>query len=90
MSVTPASTGTQTYTLTCTAAAGKLSSSATLTVNAAPPPAKSGGGGGSLGDLTLLVLAGIVLARLRLRRYASAMTSANTKPSRSTTSPRRT
>ncbi|HWZ64083.1 MAG TPA: S8 family serine peptidase [Steroidobacteraceae bacterium] len=55
-----------------------------------PPPAKSGGGGGSLGDLTLLVLAGIVLARLRLRRYASAMTSANTKPSRSTTSPRRT
>jgi hypothetical protein len=96
MSVTPTTTGTQTYTLTCTAASGNVANSATLTVNAAPPPSSGGhGGGGSLGDLTLLVLAGIVLARLRLRpyasgRYASVRMSANTKPSRSTTSPRRT
>jgi subtilase family protein len=92
MSVTPAAAGTQTYTLSCKAAAGTVTNSATLTVNAMPPPAQGGGhgGGGSLGDLTLLVLAGVGLARLRLRRYASGMMSANTKPSRSTTSPRRT
>jgi subtilase family protein/putative Ig domain-containing protein len=70
--------------------AQKQTVSLMLTIAAAPPSSGGHGGGGALGDLTLLLLAGIALARVWLRRYASAMTSANTKPSRSTTSPRRT
>ncbi|MGP8034745.1 MAG: S8 family serine peptidase [Steroidobacteraceae bacterium] len=55
-----------------------------------PPPSSGGHGGGALDDLMLLVLAVLLLARLRLRHYSSVRTSANTKPSRSTTSPTRT
>jgi hypothetical protein len=91
MSVTPAATGSQTYTLTCKADSGSVTNSATLTVNAAAPPPSSGGhGGGAFDDLMLLVLAVLLLERLRLRHYSSMRTSANTKPSRSTTSPTRT
>ena len=93
-SVTPAAAGSDTYTLSCTNAHGSTHASVTLTVNAAPPPSSGGHGGGALGDVTLLVLAGLVLARLTMRRYVrprtSVRTSANTKPSRSTTSPTRT
>jgi len=88
-SVTPMAAGTQTYSLTCTNAHGSTKASVTLTVNAA----MSGGGGhggGGLDDVTLLVLAGLLLARLALRYGLSARTSANTKPSRRTTSPTRT
>ena len=89
-SVTPTSTGTQTYTLSCSNAqnAQAVSNSAVLTVNAAPPSGGHGGGGAP-GELTLLLLTGLLLARLFL--YTSPLsTSANTKPSRSTTSPTRT
>jgi hypothetical protein len=57
----PAAAGTDTYTLTCTNAAGpSKASSATLTVTSPP---SSGGGGGALGLLALLGLAGIGIAR---------------------------
>jgi hypothetical protein len=88
MNVMPASTGSYTYTLTCKNAAGTNKASATLTVSAMSSSG-GGGGGGALGGVTLLMLAGLLLARLFLYS-ASASTSANTKPSRSTTSPTRT
>jgi len=66
-SVIPTGTGTDTYSLTCTNAAGTSPvTSVVLTVTA--PPAKSGGGG-SLGFLLLSGLAAMGLARaLRSRR----------------------
>ncbi|MGH8132190.1 MAG: S8 family serine peptidase, partial [Steroidobacteraceae bacterium] len=65
MSITPTTAGTETYTLTCTSAAGSQSGSATLTVQAAPMMSSGGGGGGgSLEGATLLGLAGLGLARL--------------------------
>jgi hypothetical protein len=87
--VTPTATGTDTYTLSCSNAHGSSKNSATLTVDAAM---SSGGGhgGGALGGATLLMLAGLMLARLWRRYPGSLRTSANTKPSRSTTSPTRT
>jgi hypothetical protein len=88
MNVMPASTGSYTYTLTCKNAAGTNKASATLTV-AAASSSGGGGGGGALGGVTLLALASLLLARLFFYS-ASASTSANTKPSRSTTSPTRT
>jgi len=92
MNVTPAATGTQTYTLSCSNAQNTqaVANSAVLTVSAAVPTGGGGGhGGGTLGGLTLLALAGLLLARLLL--YPSFVsTSANTKPSRSMTSPTRT
>ncbi|HYM41142.1 MAG TPA: S8 family serine peptidase [Steroidobacteraceae bacterium] len=89
--VTPTTTGTQTYTLTCSNAQNTqaVSNSAVLTVSAAPPGGGGGHGGGALGGVTLLVLASLLLARLVLYP-PSVSTSANTKPSRSTTSPTRT
>jgi len=72
--VTPASAGNQTYSLTCTNGNGSTKASVTLTVNAAAGGGGGGGGhgGGGLDDLTLLVLAGLVLARLALR-YLSTL-----------------
>jgi len=89
--VTPTATGTQTYTLTCKNAQGSAMNSATLTVNAMMSSGGGGGhGGGALGGETLLLLAGLMFVRLWLRYPGSLRTSANTKPSRSTTSPTRT
>ena len=65
MTVTPAAAGTSTYTMNCTNAAGNATESVALVVQAAPPPTQvpGKGGGGAIGDLTLLVLAGLGLAR---------------------------
>jgi hypothetical protein len=65
MDVTPTSAGTSTYTMMCSNAAGFATENVALVVQAAPPPPSSGkGGGGAIGDLTLLVLAGLGLTRL--------------------------
>ncbi len=65
--VTPAS-GSSTYTLTCSNAAGaSVASSTTVTAAAATTTASSGGGGGSLNWTTLLAIAGLRLARRRRR-----------------------
>ena len=64
----PINTGTYTYTLACSNAAGTSpSATASLTVTAAPQIGKSGGG--ALDELTLLGLAALLL--LRARRYTS-------------------
>lgn len=67
MSVTPNATGTSTYSMKCTNAAGFATENVALTVQAASPPPASGGkgGGGGLDALTLLALAGLALARRR-------------------------
>ncbi len=65
-SVTPTSTGTSTYSMKCTNAAGFATENVQLVVQAAPPPSSGGGGGGGGGvdELTLLALAGFGLAGL--------------------------
>jgi subtilisin family serine protease len=63
LTVTPTSAGTDTYTLTCTTAAGMQASSAVLTVQDPPPP-PSKGGGGTLEILSLLALCGALGRRL--------------------------
>jgi subtilisin family serine protease len=68
LTVTPASAGSDTYTLSCTTAAGSKSSSAVLTVEdpvATQPATASGGGGGAADTLTLFVLCGLLFMRLR-------------------------
>jgi len=76
MNVTPTSTGTSTYSMKCSNAAGDAIENVTLTVQAADPSGGGGGGhgGGGLDVLTLLALAGLGLARLsrpaRARRAA--------------------
>jgi len=73
-SLTPITVGTYTFSLTCSNGAGASpASTVTLTVKTAPT---IGSGGGGLDGLTLLVLAGIGLARqLRERRPARPMGS---------------
>jgi hypothetical protein len=62
--VNPTAVGTDTYTLTCSNAAGTSpSTSVTLSVTAAP--ASGGGGGGALGLATLFGLMGMCLERVR-------------------------
>jgi subtilisin family serine protease len=72
LTVTPASAGSDTYTLTCTTAAGSQTSSAVLTVTdpVATQPLSSGGGGGTMDTLTLLSLCGLLLASLGTRLRA--------------------
>jgi hypothetical protein len=60
LTITPMTTGTNTYTLQCTNPHGSAQNKATLTVQAA----SSGGGGGGLDALTLLVM--IALGGTRL------------------------
>ncbi len=90
ITVTPTATGTDTYTLSCSNAHGSAKKSATLTIAAAAPASSGSHGGGGLGGVTLLILAALAFEQLRRRYRTSASTSANTKPSRSTTSPTRT
>jgi subtilisin family serine protease len=61
--VTPATTGTDTYTLSCSNAHGSAQHSATLTVTAGG----GGGGGGSLDALTLLVLGTLAARAIAVR-----------------------
>jgi hypothetical protein len=64
-SVTPNATGTASYTLSCTGAAGNNSAAVNLTVNAATA-ASSGGGGGGFSLVSLLILAAGLLLGGRL------------------------
>jgi Subtilase family len=69
--VAPTAVGTDTYTLTCTNAAGDSPpTSVTLTVTAAaPPPSGGGGGGGGSLQLTMLLgLLGLCVARVQRER----------------------
>jgi hypothetical protein len=67
LALTPSATGADTYTLSCGNANGtSTSSSVTLTVVAAAPA--GGGGGGALDGLSLGLLAGIGLLKLRKRK----------------------
>jgi subtilisin family serine protease len=66
LTVTPAATGTENYTLTCMNPHGSAQHTATLTVQAAP--AGGGGGGGGLDGLTLLALISLGGARSLRRR----------------------
>jgi hypothetical protein len=61
-SVTPASTGTATYTLTCSNAAG-TSAAASTSVAVTAASRSGGGGGGSIGWAALLGIAALGLAR---------------------------
>jgi hypothetical protein len=61
--ITPASTGANTYTLTCSGAGGSSVSSALLTVSASGGGSK--GGGGAFGEIDLLALCGVLLLRRR-------------------------
>jgi hypothetical protein len=68
--VTPTTSGSATYILTCSGPGGSGNASATLTVNAAAAAASSsGGGGGAIGLLDLLGLGALGLAQLRKRRH---------------------
>jgi len=62
MNVTPASTGTSTYSMKCSNAAGDATENVQLVVQAAS--GGGGHGGGGLDELTLLALAALGLARL--------------------------
>jgi Subtilase family len=61
--ITPASTGANTYTLTCSGAGGSNVSSALLTVSASSGGSK--GGGGAFGEIDLLALCGLLLLSRR-------------------------
>ncbi|MBV8144532.1 MAG: S8 family serine peptidase, partial [Gammaproteobacteria bacterium] len=69
--LTPAATGTLTYTLTCTSAAGSQKSSANLTVQAAGASG-GGGGGGGLDELSLLALTALACLRAAAPRGRGA------------------
>ncbi|MBV8403752.1 MAG: S8 family serine peptidase, partial [Gammaproteobacteria bacterium] len=69
--LTPAATGTLTYTLTCTSAAGSQKSSANLTVQAAAASG-GGGGGGGLDELSLLALTALACLRAAAPRGRGA------------------
>jgi len=64
MTVTPASAGTVTYSMNCSNAAGSATENVQLVVQSAGPPPSGGHGGGGLDELTLLVLAGLGLAKI--------------------------
>jgi len=65
MNVTPTSTGTSTYSMKCSNAAGDATENVQLVVQAASGGGGGGGhGGGGLDELTLLALAALGLARL--------------------------
>jgi subtilisin family serine protease len=72
LTITPAATGTDTYTLTCTNPHSSAQKSAALTVQAA---ASGGGGGGGLDGLTLVALASLVCAGALARRGRHAVGS---------------
>ena len=65
LSVTPASAGSSTYTLSCTGPGGTNASSVVLSAAAA---GKSSGGGGGLGAIGLLALGSVLLLRSALPR----------------------
>ncbi len=69
LTITPMTTGTDDYTLTCSNPHGSAQKTATLTVQAAP--AGGGGGGGGLDVLTLLAMIGLAGAHT-LRRDSRA------------------
>jgi hypothetical protein len=62
-SITPTTTGANTYTLTCAGSGGTNTNSVVLTANA--NSSGSGGGGGSLDEISLLALCGALLLRRR-------------------------
>jgi hypothetical protein len=64
-SVSPATTGSFIYTLTCSGAAGQAANSVTLTVTVTPPAASSGGG--ALGSVSLWILGAGLLLRQRVK-----------------------
>jgi len=71
--VTPAATGSDTYTLTCNnGSVNSTPSSVTLTVTA---KASSGGGGGALDGTSLLVLAGLAVVSRRKKRLGGRAAS---------------
>jgi hypothetical protein len=73
LTVMPAATGTDTYTLSCTNPHGSAQRSATLTVQAAN--SGGGGGGGGLDGLTLLALSALACAGALARRGRDAVGS---------------
>lgn len=73
LTVTPAATGTDTYTLSCANPHGSAQKSATLTVQAGG--SGSGGGGGGLDGLSLLALASLAGAGALARRGRGAVGS---------------
>ena len=74
LTVTPAATGTDTYTLSCTNPHGSAQHSATLTVQAASSGG-GGGGGGGLDGVTLLALTALACAGALARRGRDAVGS---------------
>ena len=73
LTVTPAATGTDTYTLSCSNPHGSAQHSTTLTVQA--PSSGGGGGGGGLDGLTLLALTALTCAGALARRGRDAVGS---------------
>jgi subtilisin family serine protease len=71
LTVTPAATGTENYTLTCMNPHGSAQHTATLTVQAAS--AGGGGGGGGLDGLTLLALMSLGCARALVQRAGNSV-----------------
>lgn len=64
ISVSNAQAGTYTYSLNCTGPGGSATASASLQVTSASSSGGSNGGGGAMSLLSLLALAGFVVARL--------------------------
>ncbi len=65
LSVSPTASGTASYALACTGAAGTANGTATLTVSAAPPASTHGGGAMGLWELVALSMLGVAAHRRR-------------------------